>query len=80
MAKKKKYNPANHNLVPEHKKLSKKEVEKLVEEYGELKNFPRILKTDPAIKSMGLEPGDVVEIVRDSDLDKDLYYRVVVDV
>ncbi len=80
MAKKKKFDPADHNLVPKHVKVSEEEKKKLIEEYGDLKDFPRIMKNDPAIKSRDFKPGDVVKIIRKTDLNDDVYYRVVVDV
>jgi DNA-directed RNA polymerase subunit H len=58
---------ADHELVPEHRVLSQREVADLCTEYDiERVDLPRIKPNDPALEGITCFPGDVVEIVRDS--------------
>ena len=68
-----------HILVPEHSKLTKQEIQKLLEKYKiVLNDLPKILLTDPAIEKLNVKPGDVIKITRDSPTaGKSIYYRVV---
>ena len=79
---KKKFKSDKHILIPKHLKLSESQKEKLLEKYNiSTKELPRILKTDAAIASLGVKPGDVIKITRDSQTAGEaLFYRVVVDV
>jgi len=69
-----------HEFVPKHAKMSAAEVEKLLSSYNiSKKQLPRILKTDPVIVGMEVEPGDVIKIIRKSGTcGESTYYRVVV--
>lgn len=71
---------SKHEYVPKHAKMSNAEIEKLLSSYNiSKKQLPRILKTDPAIIDMGVEPGDIIKIVRKSGTcGESTYYRVVV--
>lgn len=79
---KKKFKTDKHILIPKHSKLSDNQKEKLLEKYNiSVKELPRILKTDPAIASLGAKPGDVTKIIRKSPTASEaIFYRVVVDV
>lgn len=68
-----------HELVPEHRLLDEEETEDVLTEYGVKRtNLPKIKRTDPAAPE-DAEPGDVVEIVRDSrTTDRAVVYRLVV--
>ena len=68
-----------HILVPEHSKLTKQEIQELLEKYKiVLNDLPKILLTDPAIEKLNVKPGDVIKITRDSPTaGKSIYYRVV---
>jgi len=79
---KKKFKVDKHILIPKHSKLSESQKEKLLEKYNiSVKELPRILKTDPAIISLGAKPGDVIKITRKSQTAGEaIFYRVVVDV
>ena len=68
-----------HELVPEHRLLDEEETEDVLTEYGVKRtNLPTIKRTDPAAPE-DAEPGDVVEIVRDSrTTDRAVVYRLVV--
>lgn len=69
-----------HELVPKHKKLTKKEEEKVLKKYNASKEkIPKILSTDPAIKEIEAQPGDIIKIIRNSETaGKVVYYRVVI--
>ena len=68
-----------HILVPKHSKLTKQEIQELLEKYKiVLNDLPKILLTDPAIEKLNVKPGDVIKITRDSPTaGKSIYYRVV---
>ncbi len=70
----------DHFLVPKHIKLSVKEKEQLLAVYNVTqKEFPKILKSDPAISHIDTQVGDVIKIIRNSPVAKvSIYYRVVV--
>lgn len=58
---------ADHELVPEHRVLSRNEVADLCAEYDiERVDLPLIKPNDPALEGITCFPGDVIEIVRDS--------------
>jgi len=69
-----------HNLVPKHLKLTKEKKKDLLEKYNiTIKELPKILKEDPAIRHLKVIPGDVIKIVRASGTSgKSVYYRVVI--
>lgn len=68
-----------HELVPKHTILNEKEREELFKKYGiTIKQLPRILGSDPVIKVLNGQPGDVIKIVRKSPTAREtVYYRVV---
>lgn len=79
---KKKFKTDKHILIPKHSKVSDSQKEKLLEKYNiSIKELPRILKTDSAISSLGVKPGDVIKITRKSQTAGEaIFYRVVVNV
>ena len=79
---KRKFDPREHNLVPQHLKLSEKEKKELLEKYNiTLQELPKILKDDPAIASLNVKPGDIVKIVRKSPTaGQAVFYRGVINV
>jgi DNA-directed RNA polymerase subunit H len=70
---------SDHELVPEHRLLDEDRAAEVLEEYDVKRtNLPKIKRTDPALPD-DAEPGDVVEIVRDSrTTDRAVVYRLVV--
>jgi DNA-directed RNA polymerase subunit H len=76
----KEFDIQNHVLVPKHEVLSKEEAEAL------LKNFkitphqlPLIKSSDPVVKVLGANPGDIIKITRKSPTaGKAVVYRHVV--
>jgi len=70
-----------HVLVPEHRKLSEEEKAEVISRYNaNEKKLPKIKKTDPAIKNLNPEEGDIIEIKRKSSFTNKpyIYYRVVI--
>lgn len=50
--------------------------------YGikKLNQFPKIFKSDPAIKLLKAKPGNLVKIIRKNDVTgESTYYRVIVE-
>jgi DNA-directed RNA polymerase subunit H len=77
----KKFGLQDHKLVPKHNLLSPPEVEEVLKKYDvEPAQLPKIHVTDPVIKEIGGEVGDIVEIIRDSPTAKiAISYRLVID-
>ncbi len=69
-----------HSLVPKHSLLSEKEQEQLLTLYNiNFVSLPKIMRNDPAIKSLGAKSGEVIKIVRISETaGKSIYYRGVI--
>jgi len=62
------FNILNHQLVPPHKKLTKKQTKEFLEKYNitESKQIPEISRFDPTALAIGLKPGRIVHIERPS--------------
>jgi len=77
----KKFNVLDHEMVPEHVIISKKDIEALLTRYGITKEqLPKIKSVDPICKEIDAKPGDVVKIIRDSaTAGKSIVYRLVID-
>ena len=72
---------SQHELVPDHELLDDPDVvEEVLEEYNVKKtNLPKIKTSDPALPDAA-EPGDVVQITRDSrTTDQAVVYRLVIE-
>ena len=71
---------SQHKLVPEHTVLDEDELEEVLDEYGiDRTDLPKIKRKDPALPDEA-EPGDVIEIVRDSrTTDTAIVYRLVIE-
>jgi DNA-directed RNA polymerase subunit H len=76
----KKIDIEKHQLVPKHVILSEEEKREVLEKYKtSLRQFPRILISDPAIADKNPKVGDLVKIIRKSPTaGETVYYRVVV--
>lgn len=70
-----------HELVPEHSVLSKKEVGELLERYRiKSHQLPFIRLSDPAVVAVDAKPGDILKIVRKSSTaGETVVYRYVVE-
>ena len=77
----KKINVFDHVLVPRHVLLSREEVEKVLHKYRiQPYQLPRILASDPAVRAIQAQPGDVVQIHRKSPTAGEaIAYRYVVE-
>ena len=71
----------SHVSVPKHAKVSETELKKLLEKHNiVVKDLPKILKNDPIVDELGLQPGEVVKIFRKSAVvGESVYYRVVIN-
>jgi DNA-directed RNA polymerase subunit H len=69
-------------MIPKHILLTDKEKADVVKMYGikKLNQFPKIVKSDPVVSILKAKPGDLIKIIRKSDIAKEyIYYRVVVE-
>lgn len=71
----------DHIYVPKHEIMTKKEAEEVLEKFHtKPTEMPLIYVTDPAIKGLGVKPGDMIKITRKSaTAGKSVYYRYVVE-
>jgi len=71
---------SQHELVPEHTVLGDDAAEDVLDEYDVTRTaLPKIKLDDPALPAEA-EPGDIVEIVRDSrTTDEATVYRLVIE-
>lgn len=75
------FNILNHILVPDHKVITKMEVEEVKKRYNIINNdmFPEISRFDPVAQAIGIRPGEVCEIKRPSKTAIiSNYYRICV--
>ena len=57
----------DHVYVPKHEIMSKKEAEEVLEKFHtKPTEMPLIYVNDPAIKGLGVKPGDMIKITRKS--------------
>ncbi len=75
-----KFKVTEHVLVPKHTKLTKQQAEAFLKKHNYKKeHLPFILITDPAIRHLNPEEGDIIRIERNSPtMGKVYFYRVVV--
>jgi DNA-directed RNA polymerase subunit H len=71
----------NHNYIPKHEIMTKKDSLDVLEKYHcKPTELPLILANDPAIMRLGVKPGDMIKITRKSaTAGESLYYRYVVE-
>ncbi|MCD6383751.1 MAG: DNA-directed RNA polymerase subunit H [Thermoplasmata archaeon] len=76
-----KINVLGHRLVPRHRILSEDEKKELLARYKITeRDLPKILISDPMVKAIGANIGDVLEIERISPTAGiSYYYRYVVE-
>ena len=72
----------DHIYVPKHEIITKKEAEGVLEKYHcQATDLPLIFVNDPAILGLGVKPGDMIKITRNSATAGDsFYYRYVGEV
>ena len=81
ISKKEKILIPDHIYVPKHEIINKDEAEKVLEKYHtKPTEMPLIFVSDPAIRGLGVKPGDMIKITRKSPTaGESLYYRYVVE-
>lgn len=72
----------DHLYVPKHEIIFKEEAEEVLSRYNcTPTELPLIFVTDPAIVGLGVRPGDMIKITRNSPTaGQSIYYRYVVEV
>mgnify|MGYP001568704874 CR=1 FL=1 len=72
-------NILKHNLTPKHTKLTEQEKKDLLEHYNiSITQLPQVTISDPAIKELKPQIGDVIKIVRASPTaNQTIFYRAV---
>lgn len=73
------FDVTKHELIPKHEILPKEEKKKLLKDLNiSERQLPKIKKSDPVIKEIEAEVGDVIKITRKSSVaGKSIYYRIV---
>ncbi|MBS3121703.1 DNA-directed RNA polymerase subunit H [Candidatus Woesearchaeota archaeon] len=76
-----KFDITKHSLVPKHTLVSEKEKKQLFEKYNiSIKELPKILADDPAVKHLKPKQGDIIKVVRKSPTSGEtVYYRGVIN-
>jgi DNA-directed RNA polymerase subunit H len=71
----------DHLLVPKHELMPPEEAAAILKRYNAAPHeFPFVLSTDAAAKSIGAKPGDFVKVTRGSETaGETVYYRYVVE-
>jgi DNA-directed RNA polymerase subunit H len=79
--KEKSYNLFDHDIVPKHELLSKKDAEELMREFHiRPYQLPYIVTSDPAVEALGAKMGDILRITRKSPTAGEVVvYRYVVE-
>ena len=75
------YNILEHVLVPPHRVLLDSEVQEIMKKYNitDKSQFPDISRFDPVARVIGLRPGQVCHIIRDSKTAIETnYYRICI--
>ena len=74
------FSPLDHVLSPKYAIVGEEEKKKLVKMYRiKPYNLPKILASDPAVKALNANVGDVLRITRKSETaGESTYYRLVV--
>ena len=71
----------DHLLVPKHELMPPEEAAAILKRYNASPHeFPFVLSTDSAAKSIGAKPGEFVKVTRASETaGETIYYRYVVE-
>lgn len=74
------YNITKHMLVPKHILLTQSDKRTLMKKYHVTeKQIPKILSSDPVSRYFNAKPGQIFQIIRDSNITyKSVSYRIVV--
>ena len=81
MSEKKKFNIFDHELVPNHVLLNKKEAEDILVKYQvKAYQLPHIRISDPAAREIKANIGDIIKIIRKSQtMGEAITYRYVIE-
>lgn len=76
-----KFNVLEHDLVPDHTKLTEDEVQDILKKYGITRGqLPKIKTSDVVVKQIEAKPGEVLRITRKSlTAGQAVSYRLVID-
>ena len=71
----------NHTLIPKHEKITEKEAQELFEYHNiTIKELPKIIKNDPAIRHLDVKENDIIKITRKSPTaGTTIFYRGVIN-
>ncbi|MBT4447034.1 DNA-directed RNA polymerase subunit H [archaeon] len=71
----------NHSFIPEHTLLNDKQKAEILASYHiSIRELPKILATDAAVKDLEPNQGDIVKITRESrSAGVSTYYRVIIN-
>jgi len=74
------FNITHHELVPKHVPLSEEAKAEVLRKYNATDSqLPQILRTDPVIRYLGVGPGTLIEITRNSvNAGEYITYRIVI--
>jgi len=72
----------DHVYIPKHEIMAKKEAEEVLKKFNcKPSELPLIYVNDPAIIVLGVKPGDMIKISRNSNTaGESIYYRYVVEI
>jgi DNA-directed RNA polymerase subunit H len=72
----------DHVYIPKHEIMTKKEAEEVLKKFNcKPSELPLIFVNDPAIIVLGVKPGDMIKISRNSNTaGESIYYRYVVEI
>ena len=72
----------DHVYIPKHEIMTKKEAEEVLKKFNcKPTELPLIFVNDPAIIVLGVKPGDMIKISRNSNTaGESIYYRYVVEI
>ncbi len=72
----------DHVYIPKHEIMTKKEAEEVLKKFNcKPSELPLIYVNDPAIIVLGVKPGDMIKISRNSNTaGESIYYRYVVEI
>ncbi|WP_458453285.1 DNA-directed RNA polymerase subunit H [Methanobrevibacter sp.] len=71
----------DHMLVPKHEIMTEEEISESFSDVDyDFKDLPKIKSTDPVVKAIGAEPGNILKITRESQTaGVFVTYRIVED-
>lgn len=70
-----------HMFIPEHEKISDEEKTELIKKYNvNIRDLPKISLNDPAIAHLEPKAGDIIKVIRKSEISGEtVFYRGVIN-